>query len=271
MTVRLTLRVTPDAPLEAEMICPDRLAGLSAAEISHLPLWHGKDKVPLGDFFAVSGADGSDLQVEGDLDRVKLLGAGMGSGRLRIVGSAGMHVAAGMRGGEVQVDGDVGEWAGAEMRGGRLVIRGHAGAHLGAAYAGSPLGMRGGEIIVHGDAGPQAGRGMRRGLIAAGGRCAAFAGARLLAGTIVALGGLGPRAGAGMRRGTIVSMGPTPILPTFAFGCVYRPPFLPLYLRHLRALGLPVADVHLTGRYARWSGDGVDLRRGEILIWQAAG
>ena len=50
------------------------------------------------------------------------------------------------------------------------------------------------------------------------------------------------------------------------FSCVYRPPFLRLYLRRLRALGLPVADEHLDGRYARWCGDGLELRRGEILI-----
>ena len=88
----------------------------------------------------------------------------------------------------------------------------------------------------------------------------------MLAGTIVALGGLGPRAGAGMRRGSIVTMAPATPLATFVFACVYRPPFLRLYLRRLRALGLPVTDEQLDGRYSRWSGDGLELRRGEILI-----
>jgi formylmethanofuran dehydrogenase subunit C len=126
--------------------------------------------------------------------------------------------------------------------------------------------MRGGEIFVHGDAGDQVGAGLRRGLIAVAGRVGDVAGLRMLAGTIVALGGLGARPGAGMRRGSIVAMSPVTLLPTFALASTYRPPFLRLYLRHLRALGLPVTDEQIDGSYARWSGDGVDLRRGEILI-----
>jgi formylmethanofuran dehydrogenase subunit C len=73
-----------------------------------------------------------------------------------------------------------------------------------------------------------------------------------------------------MRRGTIVAMSRVTLLPTFAFACSYRPPFLRLYLRHLRALGLPLTDEQIEGRYARWSGDGLELRRGEILILEAA-
>jgi formylmethanofuran dehydrogenase subunit C len=113
--------------------------------------------------------------------------------------------------------------------------------------------------------GPQAGAGLRRGLIAVAGRVDEAAGLRMLAGTIFALGGLGPRAGAGMRRGSIVTTAAAP-LGTFAFSCVYRPPFLRLYLRRLRALGLAVSDEQIAGRYARWCGDGLELRRGEILI-----
>jgi formylmethanofuran dehydrogenase subunit C len=129
--------------------------------------------------------------------------------------------------------------------------------------------MRGGEIVVHGNAGGQVGAGLRRGLIAVAGRVGDAAGLRMLAGTIVALGGLGAQAGAGMRRGSLITMAPATPLPTFVFSCVYRPPFLRLYLRRLRALGLTVSDEQLDGRYARWSGDGLELRRGEILILEA--
>ena len=155
------------------------------------------------------------------------------------------------------------------MRGGRLVLRGSAGRQLGGVYAGERAGMRGGEILVHGDAGAQAGAGLRRGLIAVAGRLGEAVGLRMLAGTIVALGGVGARAGAGMRRGSIVTMAPATPLTTFVFSCIYRPPFLRLYLRRLRALGLAVSDEQLDGRYARWSGDGLELRRGEILILEA--
>jgi formylmethanofuran dehydrogenase subunit C len=88
----------------------------------------------------------------------------------------------------------------------------------------------------------------------------------MLAGTIVAGGGVGAHPGADMRRGTIVAMSPVELLPTFSYACSYHPPFLRLYLRHLRALGLPLTDEQIEGCYARWSGDALELRRGEILV-----
>jgi formylmethanofuran dehydrogenase subunit C len=265
MTLTLRLREQPALPLEADVLCPDRLAGASREEIEALPVRHGNERTRLGEFFAVSGA-GDDIRLEGDLSRVKFVGAGMTAGRLTVAGDLGMHAGAAMRGGELHVEGDADDWAGAGMRGGTLVVRGSAGHRLGGVHPGERAGMRGGEIVVHGDAGAQAGAGLRRGLIAVAGRVGDAAGLRMLAGTIVALGGLGPRAGAGMRRGSIVAMAPATPLATFVFSCTYRPPFLPLYLRRLRALGLAVTDEQIAGRYARWCGDGLELRRGEILI-----
>src|SRR5918996_1434763 len=113
------------------------------------------------------------------------------------------------------------------------------------------------------------GTGMDEGrLIAVAGRVGDAAGLRMLAGTIVALGELGAAPGAAMRRGTIVAMSQIALLPTFGFACSYRPPFLRLYLRRLRGLGLPLTEEQIEGRYARWSGDGLELRRGEILIYE---
>jgi formylmethanofuran dehydrogenase subunit C len=268
MTLTLTMREQPVVALEAEALTPDRLAAASRAEIEGLPVWHGKERTRVGEFFAVSGS-GDDVRVEGDLSRVKFVGAGMTAGRLTVAGDVGMHAGAGMQGGELHVEGDAGDWAGASMRGGRLVVRGSAGRQLGGVYPGERAGMRGGEIVVHGDAGEQVGAGLRRGLIAVAGRVGEAGGLRMLAGTIVALGGLGARAGAGMRRGSIVTMAPATPLATFVFSCIYRPPFLALYLRRLRALGLSVSEEQLDGRYARWCGDGLELRRGEILILEA--
>jgi formylmethanofuran dehydrogenase subunit C len=269
MTLTLTLHEQPVVPLEAEALSPDRVAGASREEIEALPVWHGNERTRVGEFFSVSGA-GDDVRLEGDLSRVKFVGAGMTAGRLTVAGDVGMHAGAGMRGGELHVEGDAGDWAGAGMRGGTLVVRGSAGRWLGGVYPGERAGMRGGEIVVHGDAGAQAGAGVRRGLIAVAGRVGDAAGLRMLAGTIVALGGLGRRAGAGMRRGSIVTMAPATPLATFVYSCIYRPPFLRLYLRRLRALGLAVSDRQLDGRYARWCGDGLELRRGEILILEEA-
>src|SRR5919197_2615069 len=181
MTLTLTLREEPLVPLEAEVLCPDRLAGASREEIEALPVWHGNERGRLGEFFAVSGA-GEDVRLEGDLRRVKLVGAGMTAGRLTVAGDVGMHAGAGMRGGELHVEGDAAEWAGAGMRGGTLVVRGSVGSRLGGVLPGERAGMRSGEIVVHGDAGEQVGSGLRRGLIAVAGRVGDGAGLRMLAG-----------------------------------------------------------------------------------------
>jgi formylmethanofuran dehydrogenase subunit C len=201
MALRFTLREAPRVPLEAEVLCPDRLSGLARREIETLAVWHGNERCRLGEFFTVAGQGTENVRVEGDLGRVKFIGSAMTGGRLSVSGSVGMHVGARMRGGEILVEGDADDWAGAEMRGGLIAIRGTAGHRLGGAYPGQRTGMRGGEIVVGGDAGSEAGAGLRRGLIAIGGRAGADTGLRMLAGTIVAFGGVGRRPGVGLRRG----------------------------------------------------------------------
>ena len=83
--------------------------------------------------------------------------------------------------------------------------------------------------------------------------------------TIVVMGALGWRPGASLRRGTIVAMQPGDLLPTYSFACRYQPNFLRLYLLHLRRFGLPIRDAQLNGSYRRYSGDSIELNRGEIL------
>jgi formylmethanofuran dehydrogenase subunit C len=268
MSIKLTLQTIPTVPLEAELISPDKLTGLSETEIANLPVQHGNQQAALGDFFRVEGSGGKEVYLEGDLSRVKMIGSGMTGGRLVIDGDVGMHVGSLMSGGEIVVEGDVGDWAGAEMLGGRLIIKGNAGHLVGSGYRGSPIGMQGGEIIVHGKAGNEIGGAMRRGVIAIGGDSGDFTGVNMLAGSIFVLGQLGWRAGAGMVRGTIVSMQEAEMLPTFSYACTYQPTFLRLYLLHLQSLGLPVDEAHISGFYRRWSGDSVQLNRGEILLYQ---
>ncbi|MCZ4494178.1 MAG: formylmethanofuran dehydrogenase subunit, partial [Conexibacter sp.] len=55
MTLTLTVRAAPAAPVLAEELCPDRLAGLSRPEIERLDLWHGNRRAAVGELFAVSG------------------------------------------------------------------------------------------------------------------------------------------------------------------------------------------------------------------------
>jgi formylmethanofuran dehydrogenase subunit C len=269
VTLDLTLHTAPAVPLEAEVITPDRLAGLSLLETAKLTVVHGNQSAELGEFFRVDGAAGGEVHLSGDLARVKMVGAGMTEGRIVIHGSAGMHLGVGMSGGEIVVEGNAGDWVGAEMAGGRIVVRGDAGHMVGAPYRGSKVGMRGGEILIFGNAGNEAGSGMRRGLVAIAGDSGDFTGVNMLAGTIAVLGRLGWRPGAGMRRGTIVSMHPAEMLPTFAFACTFRPVILRLYLPYLRGLGLPITEAQVQGSYQRWCGDAIELSRGEILLLES--
>lgn len=269
MTLDLTLHTAPAVPIEAEVITPSRLAGLSLLETAKLTVVHGNQSAELGEFFRVDGAAGGEIHLSGDLARVKLVGAGMTEGRIVVHGTAGMHLGAGMAGGEIVVEGNAGDWVGAEMTGGRIIVRGDAGHMVGAPYRGSRTGMQGGEILIFGNAGNEAGSGMRRGLLAIAGDSGDFTGVNMLAGTIAVLGRLGWRPGAGMRRGTIVSMHPAQMLPTFAYACTFRPVILRLYLPYLRGLGLPITEAQVQGSYQRWCGDAVELNRGEILLLES--
>jgi len=271
MSLTFTLHTAPVVPLEAEALSPARLGGLSAAEAAKLVVVHGNRSAPLGEFFRVEGSGDGEIHVTGDLSHVKLIGAGMSEGRMVIHGPVGMHLGAGMTGGEILVEGDAGDWVGPEMSGGRIVVKGNAGHLAGSAIRGSPVGMQGGEIVVFGHAGNEVGHLMRRGLIVVGGDTGDFTGVNLLAGTIIVLGQLGHRTGAGMKRGSIIGMHPAEMLPTFSYACTYRPVFLRLYLMHLRRLGLPITDAQLNGSYQRWSGDAIELNRGELLLLDSGG
>ena len=86
MPLTLTLRESPIVPLETEGLSPDRLAARRRGEIEALTVWHGNEPAQLADFFAVSGDGDEDLRIEGDLRRIKFLGAGMTAGRLTLAG-----------------------------------------------------------------------------------------------------------------------------------------------------------------------------------------
>jgi formylmethanofuran dehydrogenase subunit C len=267
MSITLTLHTRPEVPLEAECLSPDRLAELGQSAIEAMPVLHGNRRLRVGDFFTVDGGKASVLRIAGDLARVKHVASGMRGGELTIEGDIGSHLGHGMSGGEITVTGSAGDWLGPEMAGGRIVVRGDAGHMAGSAYRGSTTGMRGGEIIVHGRVGNEAGNGMRRGLIAAGGDSGDFAGVNMIAGSVFVLGRLGGRPGAGMKRGSICSLHDAEVLPTYSYATCYAPVFLRHYLLRLQRLGLPVEEDHLQGRYHRWSGDSVELNRGEILLY----
>jgi formylmethanofuran dehydrogenase subunit C len=268
--IHLRYHGTKTIPIEAECLTPDNLAGKSLHEIAVLPVQYGNALAPLGDFFSVEG-DSADKEIliEGNCGRVKQIGAGMMSGRITVRGDVGMHLGAEMTGGEIHVYGRVGDWVGAEMRGGRIHVHGDAGCLVGAAYRGGQVGMRGGVILIDGKACNEVGAHMRRGLIAIGGDVGDFVGVSMIAGGVFVLGRTGSRPGAGMKRGTLAFGGDMPgLLPTFRYECDYRPVFLSLYLRQLRAWGFPVHDRLFTGSWRRYSGDLIEMGKGEVLHWR---
>ncbi len=168
-TLRLTLKDQPAVPIEAEVLSPDVLAGLSLDEIRATPVYLGKRRRRIDELFDVEGEPGDELELHGDLHRVKWLGRGMTRGRLTVHGNAGMHLGSHMKGGEIEVHGNAGDWVGAEMTGGSIHVRGNAGGQVGAAYRGSLAGMRNGMIVIDGSVGLEIGMRMRRGTIVIGG------------------------------------------------------------------------------------------------------
>src|ERR671928_290594 len=99
MPLTLALREPPTVPLETEGLSPDRLAARPRREVEALTVWHGNRRGRLADFFAVSGNGGEELRVEGDLRRVKFVGAGIAPGPVVGAGEAGGHPPAGGAGG----------------------------------------------------------------------------------------------------------------------------------------------------------------------------
>jgi formylmethanofuran dehydrogenase subunit C len=185
----LTLRESLTVPLEAECLTPDVLAPLDIAAIRSLPVLLGKRSRTVADFFAVEGDAGDEIELRGDLSKVKWVARGMTRGRIRITGHAGMHLGSYMTGGEIEVSGNASDWVGGEMSGGTIRIGGNAGGQLGCAYRGSTSGMSGGTILVEGSAGIELGMRMKRGLIVVRGAVRDFAGLQMKGGTIVLMGG----------------------------------------------------------------------------------
>jgi formylmethanofuran dehydrogenase subunit C len=268
--ITLSLKQPPAVPLEAEALSPDVLTNLSHDAIRALPVLLGKRQHRLDDFFDVEGAASDEIEIRGDLTRVKWIARGMSRGHVTVVGNAGMHLGAFMNGGVITVTGNASDWLGAEMSGGVIRVRGSAGGQVGAAYRGSVTGMTEGTILIEGSAGIEVGMRMKRGVIAVGGPVRDFAGLEMKGGTIFLLGGAEIRTGAWMARGTIVSLVPIKLLPTFTFACSYQPSFLGLYAKHLHALGFAIPPVAGDGTYDRYLGDTSGLGKGEILVWHPA-
>ena len=267
MGIKLTLTRQPTVPLEAEVLCPDTLADLSADKLAELTVYHGKRQLPLREFFQIEGEKSDEIEIHGNLKKVRWIGRAMSRGHLKIEGDVGMHLGAYMTGGEIEVNGDAGDWIGAEMKNGLIRVQGNAGGQIGAAYRGSRRGMKGGLIHVTGSAGLEVGMRMRRGIIVIGGAAKDFTGLQMKGGTIVLGEGAEIRTGAWMNRGTIISLKEIELMPTFGLATKnFMPPFMPLLSKALKQKGITLPADAADGSFNFYSGDLAVPGRGELLV-----
>jgi formylmethanofuran dehydrogenase subunit C len=269
VTITLTYRGETSIPVEIEGLTPDWACDKSLAEIERFDIFHGNQKIPLAEMFAVAG-DATDkrFDFEGDLSGVHWIGAHMRSGHIVVHGPAGRHIGSELRGGEIHVEGNTEGWVGCEMREGLIHIHGNAGHLVGATYRGSAQGMRGGTIIVDGNAGNEIGLSMRQGLIAIGGEAGDMIGFNMTDGTILVFGNAGIRPGAGMRGGTIALLGstPSPVLSSFRFDRTVQPDKLAAILNDLRNKQMRAPESSIPAVVDIYIGDPVAEGAGELMV-----
>jgi len=205
-------------PIFAECINPDTFKGKTISEIEALKVWEGNKQLKLGELFKIEMAGDNDgkITVQGDISKVRKIGARMKSGEITIHGNVGMHLGEEMHGGKIIVHGNVGGWAGSMMKDGAIEIHGNVSDYVGAPYRGCSDGMYGGKITIYGNVGNEAGAYMRNGTIKVYGCAGQFAGLRMREGTIYIQKDAGTRAGACMKGGKIVVGGYIEsVLPSF--------------------------------------------------------
>ena len=266
--VTLTLRAPLEESIEADCIAPTAFASLEEGEIAALPVWAGRTRRTLADYFLVKGGRSASVRLAGDVRRVHRIAAGMADGDLVIEGDAGSHLAAGMTGGRVDVLGGAGDDAGMGMSGGSLHIRRNAGDRVGAGTPGASRGMTGGEIVVEGSVGADAGARMRRGLLFVGGDAGNHAARAMIAGTVLVIGRVGNEPAFASKRGSLVVAGGVEVPMRYRFACNYEPPHVRLALTYLvRQYGLSLGRELVQGRFRRYCGDASTVGKGEILEW----
>jgi formylmethanofuran dehydrogenase subunit C len=268
--ITFTLQGKPDQRLDLSGLTPNRLAGLSEAEIAVIPVGSRRQKLLAGEAFRITAGRTETVHIVGADGTFDRIGEGMTCGAIQVDGDAGAYAGRGMKGGALVVRGNAGPWAGTRMEGGRIDIHGNAGDFLGGAMPGEMQGLVNGVIIVRGDAGARAGDRMRRGLIVIEGRAGDYAGSRMIAGTLAAIGGAGNLPGYQLRRGTIILGGKVgEWTPTFVDCGPQDLTVAQLVARSIKGHGaLATAERLAAGPVRRFAGDMAVLGKGEI--WQVA-
>ena len=148
--MKLKLFTKPDVPLEAEWLSTAVISQLKVKEAEKMKIYHGNREANIADFFKVTKGKDDLLEVEGDMHRIKYLGANMSSGCMQIEGDVGAHLGSAMSEVFIKVTGNAGDWVAPEMTGGRIHISGSRHC-IASAYRGASKGVSGGEIIIEGN------------------------------------------------------------------------------------------------------------------------
>ncbi len=251
--IDLKLKKEPEFPLEAESISPNNFVGKKGTDIAKLTVFHGNERLTIGDFFDVSGDGGEiddiKIKIDGDLSNVKRIGEKMTGGEITINGNVGMHVGSQMSGGKILVNGNADDWAGAMLKGGELEITGDAGNYVGAAYRGYWKGMSNGVIKVKGKVGIESlswvsgSKPGKRFPTLICGSAGSFLGIHSHGGTIIVEGDCERCVGADQVRGTIVVKGKVSRM-------------LPSYKKigEVKEIELMNGEI-IKGKFAEYSGD----------------
>jgi formylmethanofuran dehydrogenase subunit C len=210
-------------PVNAEIINPDVFQGKGAAEIADLTVFEGNKQRKLRELFKIEEDNvESTITINGDVSKVRKIGAGMKNGEIIINGKVGMHLGEKMSGGKIIVNGDACQWAGASMKKGLIEIHGNAGDYLASPYRGSTEGMKGGKIVIDGDVGSDSGAYLHGGVIKIkGNNVGQFLGYHMSDGVIHVEKNARSRLGANMTGGKIIVSGVVEeVLPSFTIDSV---------------------------------------------------
>jgi formylmethanofuran dehydrogenase subunit C len=263
-----TLKQTPKQRIDCSPLTPDKLNGLSVAEIAALELVSGNRTLRVDAVFDLSGDDTNTIIFENSCDKLDHIAHAMSSGTIQVNRNAGAYLGQFMAGGSVTVNGNTDAFTACEMKAGLIKINGNAGEFVGGARVGYKNGMTGGTVIITGNTGARTGDHMRRGVILIEGNAGDYCGARMVSGTIAVLGEVGDHLGYAMKRGTILlSKPPTQGISANFNDCgSHTLAFLPLLFASFKSLDSKFAQIDSYSRVQRYAGDISGIGMGEILV-----
>lgn len=263
-TLTFTLKQSPAEVLDLSGLIPSKLAGLSQAEISALPVSNSGLKV--GDVFDVTGGASDTLVINQCSNLCDNVAAGLDGGTVIVEGDVGNYAAAKMRGGKFEIRGNAADFVASGLKAGLVTISGTAGDFAGGLMPGDKFGMLGGIVVVEGHVGARAGERMRRGTIVTRASFGPAAGSRMCGGTLWTEVGFGNGPGPLLRRGTLIGPKADGILPSFSDCGRHDQNVLKILSKYMTETLGPLAPKPLPEQVQKIAGDFATIGKGELLL-----